>query len=297
MTLTRMPMFMWVMLVDSWLIVIAIPPLTAAQIMLLIDRFLGGNFFNTQAGGSAVLWQHFFWIFGHPEVYILIFPAFAILYRGHSGVFAEGDFRVAGDGGRHRWRLGLSAWACGRTTCLRWDDVVGIRFSRCRACWYRFRRGSRFSTGPATMYGGKIRLDTPMLFSLRISVAICVAGLTGIMLAVAPFDWQLHDTYFVVGHFHFTLIGGLVFGLFAGFITGFRRRPGTALRQARPKWHFWLFVIGFDVTFVPMHFPGMLGMPRRIFTYEPGRGWELWNLVSSLGVIVRPRLSRFLFGT
>jgi cytochrome c oxidase subunit 1 len=287
MTLTRMPMFVWVMLVDSWLILIAIPPLTAAQIMLLIDRFLGGNFFNTQAGGSAVLWQHFFWIFGHPEVYILIFPAFAILSEvipifsrkplfGRAamvGAVVAIGFISLGVWAHHMFAVGMTAWS--NTFFAASSMLVGIP------------TGIKIFNWTATMYGGKLRLDTPMLFCCGFLLQFLVAGLTGIMLAVSPFDWQLHDSYFVVGHFHFTLIGGLVFGLFAGIYYWFPKATGRLLCDKLGRWHFWLFVIGFETTFVPMHFLGILGMPRRIYTYAPDRGWDFWNLVSSLGVIAQ----------
>jgi cytochrome c oxidase subunit I len=287
MTLTRMPMFVWVMLVDSWLIVIAIPPLTAGQIMLLIDRFLGGNFFNTQAGGSAVLWQHFFWIFGHPEVYVLIFPAFAILSEvipifsrkpifgrpAMVGAVVAIGFISLGVWAHHMFAVGMTSWS--NTFFAASSMLVGIP------------TGIKIFNWTATMYGGKLRLDTPMLFCCGFLLQFLVAGLTGIMLAVAPFDWQLHDSYFIVGHFHFTLIGGMVFGLFAGMYYWFPKATGKLLCDKLGRWHFWLFVIGFETTFVPMHFLGILGMPRRIYTYAPDRGWDFWNLVSSLGVIVQ----------
>lgn len=287
MTLTRMPMFVWVMLIDSWLIIIALPPLTAAQVMLLIDRFLGGNFFNTQAGGSAVLWQHFFWIFGHPEVYILIFPAFAILSEvipifsrkplfGRAamvGAVVAIGFISLGVWAHHMFAVGMTSWS--NTFFAASSMLVGIP------------TGIKIFNWTATMYGGKLRLDTPMLFCCAFLLQFLVAGLTGIMLAVSPFDWQLHDSYFVVGHFHFTLIGGLVFGLFAGMYYWFPKATGKVLCEKLGRWHFWLFVIGFETTFVPMHFLGILGMPRRIYTYAPNRGWDFWNLVSSLGVIAQ----------
>ena len=287
MTLTRMPMFVWVMLIDSWLIIIALPPLTAAQVMLLIDRFLGGNFFNTQAGGSAVLWQHFFWIFGHPEVYILIFPAFAILSEvipifsrkplfGRAamvGAVVAIGFISLGVWAHHMFAVGMTSWS--NTFFAASSMLVGIP------------TGIKIFNWTATMYGGKLRLDTPMLFCCAFLLQFLVAGLTGIMLAVSPFDWQLHDSYFVVGHFHFTLIGGLVFGLFAGMYYWFPKATGKLLCEKLGRWHFWLFVIGFETTFIPMHFLGILGMPRRIYTYAPDRGWDFWNLVSSLGVIAQ----------
>jgi cytochrome c oxidase subunit I len=287
MTLSKMPMFVWVMLVDSWLILIALPPLSAGQIMLLLDRHLGAHFFNTQAGGSAVLWQHIFWIFGHPEVYILIFPAFAILSEvvpvfsrkplfGRSamvGAVVAIGFISLGVWAHHMFAVGLSSWA--NTFFAASSMLVGIP------------TGIKIFNWTATMYGGKIRLNTAMLFCCGFLLQFLVAGLTGIMLAVAPFDWQLHDSYFVVAHFHFTLIGGLLFGLFAGIYYWFPKAIGRILDEKLGKWHFWLLCIGFNVTFIPLHFAGFLGMPRRIYTYAPGRGWEWWNLIASLGVILQ----------
>jgi cytochrome c oxidase subunit 1 len=285
MTLSRMPMFVWVMLIDSWLIIIALPPLSAAQIMLLVDRFLGGNFFNTQSGGSAVLWQHFFWIFGHPEVYILIFPAFAILSEvipifsrkpifgkpAMVGAVASIGFISLGVWAHHMFAVGMTSWS--NTFFTASTMLVGIP------------TGIKIFNWTATMYGGKLRMDTPMLFCCAFLFQFLIAGLTGIMLATGPFDWQLHDSYFVVGHFHFTLVAGLVFGLFAGMYYWFPKVSGRMYNEKLAKWHFWLFTIGVEITFVPMHFLGFLGMPRRIYTYAPGRGWEFWNLVATSGLL------------
>ncbi len=285
MTLSRMPMFVWVMLVDAWLIIIALPALSAGQIMLLLDRFLGANFFNTQAGGSAVLWQHIFWIFGHPEVYILIFPAFAILSEvipvfsrkplfgrpAMVGAVVAIGFISLGVWAHHMFAVGLTAWA--QTFFAASSMLVGIP------------TGIKIFNWTATMYGGKLRLNTALLFCCGFLLQFLVAGLTGIMLAVSPFDWQLHDSYFVVAHFHFTLVGGLVFALFAGIYYWYPKATGKLLDETLGKWHFWLFVIGFNMTFLPLHFAGMLGMPRRIYTYSAGRGWELWNQIASWGVI------------
>jgi cytochrome c oxidase subunit I len=285
MTPSKIPMFVWVMLVDSWLIVIALPPLSAGQIMLLLDRYLGANFFDTQAGGSAVLWQHIFWIFGHPEVYILIFPAFAILSEvipvfsrkplfgrpAMVGAVVAIGFISLGVWAHHMFAVGMTSWS--NTFFAASSMLVGIP------------TGIKIFNWTATMYGGKLRLNTAMLFCCGFLLQFLVAGLTGIMLAVAPFDWQLHDSYFVVAHFHFTLIGGLVFGLFAGMYYWFPKATGKLLNETLGKWHFWLLCIGFNMTFIPLHFAGFLGMPRRIYTYPPGRGWEGVNLLASIGVI------------
>ncbi len=287
MTLSRMPMFVWVMLIDSWLIIIALPPLSAAQIMLLIDRFLGGNFFNTQAGGSSILWQHFFWIFGHPEVYILIFPAFAILSEvipvfsrkpifgrpAMVGAVAAIGFISLGVWAHHMFAVGMSSWS--NTFFAASSMMVGIP------------TGIKIFNWTATMIGGKLRMDTPMLFCCAFLFQFLFAGLTGIMLAIAPFDWQLHDSYFVIGHFHFTLAAGLVVGLFAGMYYWYPKVTGRLLDERLGRWHFWLFTIGLQVTFIPMHFLGFLGMPRRIYTYAPNRGWDLLNLICTVGVFVQ----------
>ncbi len=284
MTLTKMPMFVWTMLVDSWLIVLALPPLSAAQIMLLLDRYMGANFFNTQKGGSAVLWQHFFWIFGHPEVYILIFLAFACLSevipvfsrkpifgrQAMVGALVAIGFISLGVWAHHMFAVGMTSWSnifFAASTML-----VGVP------------TGIKIFNWTATMYGGKLRMTVPMLFCCAFLLQFLCAGLTGIMLGMAPFDWQLTDSYFVVAHFHYTLAGGLVFGIFAGLYYWFPKITGRMFNEKWGKWHFWLFVIGFNLTFLPQHMLGFLGMPRRIYTYPAGRGWELWNFLSTCGV-------------
>lgn len=287
MTLRRMPMFVWVMLVDAWMIVIVLPPLSAAQIMLELDRHLGAHFFDTQAGGSSVLWLHFFWIFGHPEVYILIFPAFAILSEvipifsrkplfGRAamvGAVIAIGFISLGVWAHHMFTVGMTSLA--NTFFVASTMMVGIP------------TGIKIFNWTATMYGGKLRFRTPMLFCCAFLLQFLVAGLTGIMLGTAPFDWQLNNSYFLVAHFHFTLVLGLVFGLFAGMYYWFPKVSGRMYSEKLGKWHFWLFVIGVNLTFIPLHFAGFLGMPRRIYTYPPGRGWEIWNLLASIGALIQ----------
>lgn len=287
MTLRRMPMFVWVMLIDAWMIVIVLPPLSAAQIMLELDRHLGAHFFDTQAGGSSVLWLHFFWIFGHPEVYILIFPAFAILSEvipifsrkplfGRAamvGAVVAIGFISLGVWAHHMFTVGMTSLA--NTFFVASTMMVGIP------------TGIKIFNWTATMYGGKLRFRTPMLFCCAFLLQFLVAGLTGIMLGTAPFDWQLNNSYFLVAHFHFTLVLGLVFGLFAGMYYWFPKVSGRMYSEKLGKWHFWLFVIGVNLTFIPLHFAGFLGMPRRIYTYPPGRGWEIWNLLASMGALIQ----------
>ena len=285
MTLGKMPLFVWMLFVVSVLILLVMPPLTAAQVMLLFDRFLGAKFFNTQAGGSAVLWQHFFWIFGHPEVYVLMLPGFAaaseiipvfsrkVIFGYPMMVAATVSIGFIGMGvwAHHMFTVGMSATANTFFTAATMLIAVPT--------------GIKIFNWLATMWGGRIRFATPMLFCTGFLFQFLVAGLTGIMLAVSPFDWQLSDSYFVVAHFHYVLIGGLLFTIFAAIYYWFPKATGRLLSEKLGKWHFWLLAIGFNVTFAPMHISGMLGMPRRIYTYEAGRGLELWNQLSSIGVI------------
>jgi cytochrome c oxidase subunit 1 len=285
MTLMRMPLFVWLNLVVSGMILLALPPLTAAQIMLLLDRFLGARFFDTQAGGSAVLWQHFFWIFGHPEVYILIIPAFACISEivpvfSRKPIFGY-PIMVAAT--VMIGAISVSVWAhhmfsVGMTS-------VGNTFFAISTFLVGIPTGIKIFNWLGTMYGGKIRLENPMLFCLGFLFQFLIAGLTGIMLAVAPFNWQLTDSYFVVAHFHYTLVGGFLFALFGGIYYWYPKATGRRLSRRLGRWHFWLFLIGFHLTFDPQHIAGILGMPRRIFTYDAGRGWEIYNLVSSAGAV------------
>jgi len=287
MTLGRMPIFVWLMLVVSFLIILVMPPLTAAQVMLLFDRFLGAHFFDTQAGGSAVLWQHFFWIFGHPEVYVLILPGFAVASEiipvfSRKPIFGYPVMVIAGASigfislgvwAHHMFTVGMSA--AGNTFFVLSTMLVGIP------------TGMKLFNWLATMYGGKIRFRVPMLFCTAFLFQFLIAGLTGIMLASAAWDWQLHDSYFVVAHFHYVLIGGLLFTIFAAVYYWFPKATGRMLSERLGKWHFWLFFLGFNLTFAPQHISGILGMPRRIYTYDAGRGWELWNGMSSAAVLLQ----------
>src|SRR5881628_2987859 len=284
MTLGRMPVYVWTMLTVSAMAVMALPPLSAAQIMLLLDRFLGAHFFDTQAGGSAVMWQHFFWFFGHPEVYVLMVPGFGFVSEiipvfSRKVIFGYATLVAAtvSIGG-----VALSTWAhhmfvVGMGTGL--NAVFALS-----TMLIAVPTGIKIFNWLATMYGGRIRFRTPMLFCCAFLFQFLCAGLTGVMLSVAPFDWQLSDSYFVVAHFHFVLIGGLLFAIFAAIYYWFPKVTGRMLSERLGRWHFWLLVVGFNLTFITMHGQGVLGMPRRIYTYPADRGWEMWNLVTTLGV-------------
>jgi cytochrome c oxidase subunit I len=284
MSLGRMPLYVWMMLVVSAMTVLALPPLSAAQIMLLLDRFLGAHFFDTQAGGSAIMWQHFFWFFGHPEVYILMVPGFAMVSEiipvfsrkvifGYPMVVAASiaiGFLSMTVWAHHMFAVGMGA-------------ALNSAFAA-STMLIAIPTGIKIFNWVATMYGGRIRFATPMLFACAFLFQFLCAGLTGIILSVVPFNWQLTDSYFVVAHFHFVLVGSLIFTVFGAIYYWFPKVTGRLLSERLGRWHFWLFVVGFNLTFLPMHWAGMLGMPRRIYTYPADRGWDLWNLIASLGV-------------
>jgi cytochrome c oxidase subunit I len=287
MTLGRMPLYVWMILVVSSQTLIILPPLSAAQIMLLLDRFLGAHFFDTQAGGSAVLWQHFFWFFGHPEVYVLMVPGFGFaseIIPVFSRKVIFGYALVAASAVSIGF-IGMGVWAH-HMFVVGMGSTPNALFAA-STMLVAVPTGVKIFNWLGTIYGGRLRFETPMLFCLAFLFQFLCAGLTGIMLAVAPFDWQLSDSYFVVAHFHFVLIGGLVFTIFAAIYYWFPKATGRMLSETLGRWHFWLFVIGFNLTFIPLHFAGVLGMPRRIYTYPADRGWDVWNLVASLGVPIQ----------
>jgi cytochrome c oxidase subunit I len=287
MKLNRMPLFVWLMMVTSVMALGGIPPLSAAQIMLLIDRFLGAHFFDTQAGGSAVLWVHFFWIFGHPEVYILVMPAFGFVNEiipvfSRKAIFGYPAMVAASVGigfisftvwAHHMFTVGMGAAA--NTAFVLSTMIIAVP------------TGIKIFNWLATMWGGKIHFTVPMLFCTAFLFQFTLAGLTGIMLSVAPFDWQLHNSYFVVAHFHYVIVGGILFALFAAFYYWFPKITGRMMSEELGKWHFWLFVLGFHMTFDFMHIVGFLGMPREIYTYQPGHHWATWNLIVTIGAFIQ----------
>jgi cytochrome c oxidase subunit 1 len=287
MTLMRMPLFTWLLLIVSMLTLVTITPLTAAQFMLLIDRYLGGHFFDTQAGGSSLVWIHFFWIFGHPEVYVLVLPAFAIANEiipvfcrkaifGYPAMVAASVgimFVSLGVWAHHMFTVGMTSVSNAFFTLS--TMLVGVP------------TGIKIFNWIATLWGGRIRFTTPMLFCIGFLFQFLIAGLTGIMLSVSPWDWQLHNSYFVIAHFHYVLVGAVVFCIFAAIYFWYPKATGRLMSERLGNWHFWLFAIGFHITFDTMHFLGLLGMPRSIYTYQPDRGWNLLNLVVSIGGLIQ----------
>jgi cytochrome c oxidase subunit 1 len=287
MTMTRMPLLVWLLLVTSCMVFVAVSPLTAAQIMLTLDRYLGSHFFDTQAGGSAVLWMHFFWIFGHPEVYILVLPAFAFINEivpvfSRKAIFGYSAMVAASVGIGF---ISLSVWAHHMFTVGM--GPAGNTFFVFSTMVVSVPTGIKMFNWLATIWGGKVRFRTPMMFAVGFLFQFLIAGLTGIMLSAAPFDWQLSASYFVVAHFHYVLVGAILFALFGAFYYWYPKMTGRMMSETLGKWHFWFFIVGFHLTFDFMHIPGLLGMPRRIYTYEAGRGWEYWNLIVGIGAIVQ----------
>lgn len=287
MTMMRLPLFAWINLGLSSLTLVTITPLTAAQIMLLVDRYLGGHFFDTQSGGSAMIWMHFFWIFGHPEVYVLVLPAFAIANEvipvfSRKAIFGYPAMVAASMGIVF---ISLGVWAHHMFT-IGMTSVSNAFFSL-STMLVGIPTGMKLFNWIATMWGGKLRFATPMLFCTAFLFQFLIAGLTGIMLSVVPWNWQLHNSYFVIAHFHYVLVGAIVFCIFAGLYYWYPKATGRMMDETLGKWHFWLFLIGFHLTFDTMHIPGMLGMPRSIFTYEANRGWGTLNFIISIGAFIQ----------
>lgn len=286
MSFMRMPMFTWTIFITSALIVFAFPVLTVGLVALMFDRLFFANFFETAAGGSSVLWEHIFWVFGHPEVYILILPAFGIisevvstfsrkrLFGYSSMVFATVLIAF----------LGFMVWAHHMfTTGL--GPVANALFS-IATMLIAVPTGIKIFNWLFTLWGGSIRFTTASLFGIGFIPTFVMGGVTGVMLAAAPADYQYHDTYFVVAHFHYVIVGGLVFGIFAGLFYWWPKMFGRMLNEGLGKITFVTFFIGFHLTFFVQHFLGLLGMPRRVWTYLDGQGFNGMNLISTIGAIL-----------
>ncbi len=278
MTLMRMPVFVWMTFVTSFLIIFAFPAITAALIFLEFDRLFGTNFYEVAEGGDPMLWQHLFWVFGHPEVYILVLPGFGIASEilptfsrkpifGYSAmVFAAVSIGF----------LGFSVWAHHMFT-TGMGTLADAAFAG-STMLIAIPTGIKMFNWVATCFGGRIRLTTPMLFALGFLTTFLIGGLTGPMLAAVPLDLHFQDSYFVVGHFHYVLFGGLILALMGGVYYWYPKITGRMMDEKIGKWHFWLMFAGMNLTFFPMHFVGLDGMPRRVGTYAAGMGWDFWNM-------------------
>ncbi|WP_314957656.1 cytochrome c oxidase subunit I [Bradyrhizobium cosmicum] len=283
MTLDRIPIFVWSMLVTAFLVMFAMPSVMIASMSLILDRLVNTHFFDAAAGGNALLWQHLFWFFGHPEVYIIFLPATgmasAILATfarrpviGYPvivlSLIATG-FLSFGLWVHHMFVTGLPQLGAALFTAN--SMLIAVPSGLQIFCWL------------ATLWDGRPIYRTPLLFVLGFVVVFVIGGLSGVMVASVPIDTQVHDTYFVVAHFHYVLIGGAVFPLIGAVYYWFPKISGRMLSERLGRWNFWLAFIGFNVAFFPMHILGLMGMPRRVYTYTPDMGWDRLNLLSSCG--------------
>ena len=283
MTLMRMPVFIWMSFVTQFLLVLAFPCITVGLILLMFDRFFGTLFYVPAAGGDPLLWQHLFWLFGHPEVYILILPAMGIVSEilptfarkplfGAPVVIYSGimiGFFGFGVWSHHMFSVGMGPVA---------DAAFSIS-----TMLIAVPTGVKIFNWLGTLWGGSIRFQTPLYFALGFIAMFTMGGLSGVMHASPPVDLQQTDTYFVVAHFHYVLFGGSIFGLFGGAYYWWPKITGKLLDERLGKVHFWLMMLGFNLTFFPQHYLGLIGMPRRIYTYAPDLGWNFWNLISTIG--------------
>jgi cytochrome c oxidase subunit 1 len=286
MTLMRMPVFVWMSFVTQFLLVLAFPAITVALILLMFDRFFGTLFYAPAAGADPLLWQHLFWIFGHPEVYILILPAMGIVSEvlptfarkplfGAPVVIYSGimiGFFGFGVWSHHMFSVGMGPVA---------DSAFSIA-----TMLIAVPTGVKILNWIGTLWGGSIRFRTPLYFALGFIAMFTMGGLSGVMHASPPVDLQQTDSYFVVAHFHYVLFGGSIFGLFGGIYYWWPKITGKLLDERLGLWHFWLMMIGFNMTFFPQHYLGLIGMPRRIYTYAPDLGWNFWNLISTIGAFL-----------
>ncbi len=286
MTLGRMPVMAWAYLVTAVAIIFAFTTLLIASLLLELDRKLGTQFFVVEAGGNPLLWQHLFWIFGHPEVYIQFIPA-AGMVSMIVPVFA-----------RHRLvgytYIVMALVATGFLSFALWAHhmftaglpQVAMSFFSVASVMIAVPAGIQIFSWLTTIAFGRPRWQTPFLFIIGFLITFVLGGLSGVMVGVVPFDWQVHDSYFVVAHFHYVLIGGVTFPLFAAIYYWFPIFAGKQLSERLGKWHFWLFFIGFHITFFPMHIVGLLGMPRRVYTYQIDLGWDIYNQISTTGAFI-----------
>jgi len=286
MTFMRLPLFTWMTLITSFLLVMAFPAITVGLVLLMFDRMFGTLFFNPLAGGDVLLWQHLFWIFGHPEVYILLLPGLGIVSEvipvfsrkplfGYAFVVYSGvliAFLGFGVWAHHMFAVGLG-------------PVANTVFSAATML-IAIPTGVKIFNWIATLWGGSLRMRTPLYFCLGFIAMFIIGGLSGVMHASPPADLQQTDTYFIVAHIHYVLFGGVMFALFAGMYYWIPKITGRMLSERLGKLHFWFMLISFNLTFFPQHFLGLHGMPRRTFTYESGLGFDTMNLMSTVGALL-----------
>jgi cytochrome c oxidase subunit 1 len=286
MTLMRMPVFVWMALVTSFLLIFAMPIIAVALFQLMFDRIFDANFFNPVAGGSPLLWQHMFWLFGHPEVYILILPAMGMVSEvlpvfsrkplfGYPFVVFSGvaiGFMSWGVWAHHMYTTGLGTVA---------NSAFGLS-----TIMIAVPTGIKIFNWLGTMWGGSVKFTTSMMFAIGFIAMFTIGGLTGVTHSMVPSDYQQQDTYYIVAHFHQVLFGGAIFGLFAGIYYWAPKFTGRLLNEKLGQLNFWLMFIGFNLTFQPMMVLGLMGMPRRIHSYPEDYGWDLWNGIATGGAFM-----------
>ena len=286
MTMMRLPVFIWMTFVVMFLLILALPVLTVALVQMIFDRQFTTSFFLEEGGGDPILWQHLFWVFGHPEVYILILPAMGIVSEvlptfSRKPLFGYAAIVFAGVA------IGFLGWAVWShhmfTTGL--GAVQQAVFSASTMA-IGIPTGIKVFNWLATMWGGSIRFTTAMYFAVAFVALFTIGGISGVMHASPPIDQQQQDTYFIVAHIHYVLVGGALFGIFAGFYYWWPKMTGRLLGESLGKLNFWLMFVGMNLAFFPMHFLGVGGMPRRIYTYDSGLGWDFWNMVATIGAFV-----------
>jgi cytochrome c oxidase subunit 1 len=286
MNLMRMPMFTWNVFVTQFLIMMSFPVVTIALVFLQFDRFFGTQFYELAAGADPLLWQHLFWIFGHPEVYILILPAFGLLSEivptfSRKPIFGYPTMAYAtiliaflafGVWAHHMFAVGMGPIG---------DTVFGVT-----TMLIAIPTGVKIFNWIFTMWGGSVEFTASMKFAIGMICLFIIGGISGVMHSSPPADLQQTDTYFVVAHFHYVMFGGSMMGIFGGIYYYYPKMTGRLLNETLGSWHFWLTFIGMNLTFFPMHFSGLMGMPRRIYTYDAGQGWSTFNLISSIGAAI-----------
>ena len=283
MSLMRMPMFTWMSFVVQFLVILAFPPITIALFFLLMDRFFGTTFYAIAAGADPLLWQHLFWVFGHPEVYILILPAFGLVSEvlptfSKKPLFG---YNVMVYSGIMIGFLGFGVWAH-HMFAVGMGPVADSIFSM-MTMLIAIPTGVKIFNWIATMWDGQIRFTVPMKFAIALIGMFTIGGISGVMHSSPPADLQQTDTYFIVAHFHYVLFGGSIMGIFAGIYHYYPKMTGRMMGEGLGNLHFWLTFIGMNLTFFPMHFSGLLGMSRRIYTYDAGQGFDLFNLLATYG--------------
>lgn len=284
MKLSRIPLYVWAVLVISFMVIFAMPAVAMSSTMMLaMDRLVATHFFNPAEGGDAMLWQHLFWWFGHPEVYIMFIPGLGFVSEIIATFSERPIFAYP--------VMVLALIVTGVVAFGLWVHHVfatplpmaGKTFFTLSSAFIAIPTGTQIFCWIATIWSGRPHFTTPMLFAIGFIVVFVIGGLSGVMIASVPFDLQVHDTFFIVAHFHYVILGGVVFPLFGAFYYWFPKLTGRMLGETLGKWHFWTFFIGVNTTFFPMHILGLHGMPRRVYTYLPETGWRNLNLLATVG--------------